>query len=668
MALLSLPTRRPLNTTEIGVPGPARPETVSSRREVVPPLPAVLTSVAAALLATAWSAVHHSMVLYGDARAHLDVARHVTDGLQTGLAQLGSVWLPLPHILLVPLVAIGPLWHSGAAGAIVGGICFVYASLRVFSLVEELTGSRLGAWCGFAVFIVNLNMLYIQSTALTEPVLLAFMVGAVFHLARWMRTFSVRDLLWSSLLVFCATLTRYEGWALLVAGVVLVAVWARLRDRRKKSAQANLVLFAVIGSYGIGLWFLYNLIIFHDPLYFLHSAYSAQAINGAQAQFGLLGTKGNLVESTLTYGWDMIDVVGAPILIIGGVSSVMLMAIKHHDRRRTLFTLALLAAPVAFEILSLYAGQTTIRVPQVFPHGMWNDRYGVVALPFCAVAAGVLVGRWRWTTSIVIPTAAIVAAVMALGTPLTLADGRTGTSSAAAGKPETAAAYLSEHYRGGEILADDSAASSLMFASNLDLRQFVTIGFHPFWEHAIVSPAKNVAWAVSYPGDAVTADMTAHPDRFSDFRLQFTEGRIKLFERAPAVTAQPVYPGVRIASGGVSIVRMASSDTAAVIPLGPMGSSPGTASGVLSPPVRPAGVQSPVPQDRAPGPASTIHAPVHARSDARRETASVRRPAGRNPCRCRIAYHHSGSRGPRAQFRLQYAVGLAETTGDVTRR
>ena len=115
------------------------------------------------------------------------------------------------------------------------------------------------------VFIANLNMLYVQSTALTEPVLLAFLVGAVYHLTRWMRTLAVRDLLWGSLFVFAATLTRYEGWALLAAALVAVAVWSRLSDRRRQSPQASLVLFAAIGCYGLVLWFLYNLIIFHDP-------------------------------------------------------------------------------------------------------------------------------------------------------------------------------------------------------------------------------------------------------------------------------------------------------------------------------------------------------------------------------------------------------------------
>jgi len=535
MALIPFTTLRPPRT-ELATPAVerTRPTTTSRTRRVYPPTLAVVVAVVAASIASAWSATTHSMVLYGDARAHLDVARHVTDGLQTGLAQLGSVWLPMPHILLVPFVAFTPLWHNGAAGAIVGGACFVYAALRVFSLVEELTASRVGAWCGFGVFIVNLNMLYIQSTALTEPVLLAFSMGAVFHLARWMRTYSVRDLLWGALFVFIATLTRYEGWALLAAALVMVAVWVRTTDRRAKSPQANLVLFATIGCYGIILWLLYNLIIFRDPLYFLHSSYSAQAINEAQAQFA--GTKHSVTKSLLTYGWDMIGVIGAPVLIMAGLSSVVVVAMKHPERRRTVLTLALLAAPVLFEFLSLYAGQTTIRVPQIFPHGMWNDRYGVVALPFCAVAIGLLVGRWRWTMLLAVPATAVALLVMAIGTPLTLADGRTGTSSAAAGRPELAAAYLAQHYKGGEILADDSTASSLIFASHLDLRQFVTAGFHPFWEQALASPSTRVTWLVAYPGDAITSDLHAHPDRFTDFRVAITQGRIRVFERQPAPT------------------------------------------------------------------------------------------------------------------------------------
>ena len=41
----------------------------------------------------------------------------------------------------------------------------------MFSIAEDWLGSRLAAWCAFAVYATNLNLLYVQTTALTEPVL-----------------------------------------------------------------------------------------------------------------------------------------------------------------------------------------------------------------------------------------------------------------------------------------------------------------------------------------------------------------------------------------------------------------------------------------------------------------------------------------------------------------
>src|SRR5690349_17603710 len=309
------------------------PETVGRRV----PVALVLLAVAASTAATIWSAQTRSMVLYGDARAHLDVARHVTDGLRTGPTQLGSVWLPMPHILMVPFAAVRVLWRSAAAGAIVGGACYVYACIRVFNLVEEITFDRIAAWVGFLLFAANLNLLYLQSTALTEPVLLAFLVGATLHLARWMRTFAVRELLWAAVLTLFATLTRYEGWAFLMAGAAVVLLWSVRRDRRRNATEANVVLYAVVRSYGIALWLIYNLTIFHDALYFLRSPYSASVMNGAYGRFGLLGTKGNLVESVLTYGWDVLTIIGPAVIAATAAALVAVLVLRHPQRARSLF-------------------------------------------------------------------------------------------------------------------------------------------------------------------------------------------------------------------------------------------------------------------------------------------------------------------------------------------
>ena len=52
------------------------------------------------MVSTSWVAAHGHTLAYGDAEAHLNIAKRVTSGLTAGFAQLGSVWLPLPHMLM----------------------------------------------------------------------------------------------------------------------------------------------------------------------------------------------------------------------------------------------------------------------------------------------------------------------------------------------------------------------------------------------------------------------------------------------------------------------------------------------------------------------------------------------------------------------------------------
>ncbi len=53
--------------------------------------------LAASLAAIAWSWRNGALLNYGDAVAHLHIARRIFDSHRPGLTQLGSVWLPLPH-------------------------------------------------------------------------------------------------------------------------------------------------------------------------------------------------------------------------------------------------------------------------------------------------------------------------------------------------------------------------------------------------------------------------------------------------------------------------------------------------------------------------------------------------------------------------------------------
>src|SRR3954464_6551403 len=61
---------------------------------------------------------------FGDAEAHLNIARRIFDSRTPGPEQIGTVWLPLPHVLLALFAHSGYLWTSGLAGVIPSVLCF----------------------------------------------------------------------------------------------------------------------------------------------------------------------------------------------------------------------------------------------------------------------------------------------------------------------------------------------------------------------------------------------------------------------------------------------------------------------------------------------------------------------------------------------------------------
>src|SRR5581483_3243977 len=63
-----------------------------------------ITAFILAYCSTIYSLSHHIILAYGDAQSHINISKRVVDSITPGLAQLGGVWLPLPHLLMIPLV------------------------------------------------------------------------------------------------------------------------------------------------------------------------------------------------------------------------------------------------------------------------------------------------------------------------------------------------------------------------------------------------------------------------------------------------------------------------------------------------------------------------------------------------------------------------------------
>ena len=157
----------------------------------------VVAIAAAAALAGAIVALHyHRLGLtlsHYDARGHLVVARRIADSITPGWQQVGAVWLPLPHLLNFLPAQIDWLYRTGAAAVAISIASFAVATGAIAWIVLVLTGSVAAALLGSAVFVVNPNVLYLQATPMTEPLLIALtLVAVALLMARYGRSARLR--------------------------------------------------------------------------------------------------------------------------------------------------------------------------------------------------------------------------------------------------------------------------------------------------------------------------------------------------------------------------------------------------------------------------------------------------------------------------------------------
>src|SRR5713101_48208 len=92
----------------------------------------------ASITALVYSYHRGATLLYGDAVAHIHIARRVFDSRTPGLFQLGTVWLPLPHLLDIPFIVNDRLWQTGLGASIPSMIAYIAGTLGMFRLVYEL--------------------------------------------------------------------------------------------------------------------------------------------------------------------------------------------------------------------------------------------------------------------------------------------------------------------------------------------------------------------------------------------------------------------------------------------------------------------------------------------------------------------------------------------------
>ena len=486
--------------------------------------------------------------VYGDGVAHLNIARKVVDSPDDSLwrryIQIGSPWLPLQTILMLPLVANDWLWRTGVAGSIVSMLSFVIAAAALFLLAREVFRGEEREWrtllplISVGIFLLNPSVLYMQSTPMAELIFMAALVTAVYLLQRWVSEQTTRRLAVAAVGMAIATLARYEAWPVAVLSILVVALssvghWnARVR---------SCALFAAIVTAGPIYWLWHNWAIYNNALEFLNGPNSARGV--------YLQNRSQLGWSTVFVGHGALDVLtmavtaavcaGPFVLLLGGVGFLRIGV----DMRRNLLKILpamLLIVPFIFHVLSLYRGEI-----QVFPlsiFGMHNVRYGLPYLLPIALFAPATILLFKNPARRVAALAVCVIVVAQYGylvseglsqLPIYQEGYRSGVNSPSAREFSRVAESLRTNPRQGRILMHTGALGPLVSKGGLTFSEIIhegTLRWHQV-DDGIPADIRTVIIQKDDPLDLRLRETPALARDLVKFQEELSVGSIKVFTR-----------------------------------------------------------------------------------------------------------------------------------------
>jgi hypothetical protein len=494
---------------------------------------------AASLAAAAWSWRHGAMLNYGDAVAHLHIARRVIDSRRPGLSELGSVWLPLPHLLMIPFVAVYAWWANGIAGLIPSALAWLASCVGMYRLARRWLPPPASA-LALAFFALNPNLLYMQTTAMTEPLFVCEMIWATVCLVEWRSSLdSAKDaapnrhgadrLLYAIAFVLVAAIfTRYDGW--IMACLAWIAIAVTLARRGRLGSRAFWIVTVVIAAAPI-VWFAYNAVVFGDWLDFMRGPYSAKAIEIRTATPGSgpphPGWHNPWVSLKFFVKAAVMDAAAARwgkcLLTLSVLGTLWGWLIA---RRRAFLWALLLWLPVPFYAYSVAYGSVPIFLPPWWPHSWYNTRYGLELLPAFALSLGffshfLLTGirefKPAWTKYVVAGLAAVIvlnAAVVVRERPLVYVEGTKNIESRRvydAEVPEAMRALLAAH-PAGAVLMNTSVHPEFVAFSGIPLRQTINESDREYYQAALAAPATHAAIVLAFEGDEIDQAVRAHPE------------------------------------------------------------------------------------------------------------------------------------------------------------
>jgi hypothetical protein len=463
--------------------------------------------------------------LHYDGVARLNIARRILDHPVPHYSHLGTVWLPLHHLLLLPWVQSDFLWSTGLAGSIISALAFCAACYCLFALSHWTHGSEWAGVLSAGAFALNPNILYLQSTPLGEMLYIALFLAALLALVKFAGQDSAGSALACGGCVLLASLTRYDGWVLVPLGAIVVLAASFSGPKPARQQLWALAVYSATAASGIAGWLIYNQAAFNDPLAFLRGEYATQRnISRIIAEAGLQSypPQGDALKALAYYG-EAVRLGAGDVLLIGGGLGFCTVLWWRGWRNPALWPgIICFLLPPAFYVVNVARGSGIIFVPSLPPFGILNVRYTALFVPgLCLFLPGIVttlvhavrrVARLNWLSGVTgakCGVGALLAVLLISG----ISQVMRGIGGAAFVREATvngferkqtdyqAATFFRSQYDGQPILIDLGQHGIIPQQARIRLINLVHEA--TAWEPALARPSRFVGWIVEQEGDGV---------------------------------------------------------------------------------------------------------------------------------------------------------------------
>jgi hypothetical protein len=472
---------------------------------------------ASSILATFYTYYYLILTKYSleipDALARLNIARRLVDNITPGFAQLGGVWLPLPQLFYFPFVQLDFMYKNGFAAAFINGIIFIIGSYFTFKIVELLTSNRQAAFVSGIAYVTASNLLFYQSTAMSETTLIVFLLGTTYYLIKWAVTSSIQSLFLAACFLILVTLTRYEGYAVLVIACLCVFVISLIKKRSIKATEGIVILFTTLASFGFMIWSIYLTLIFKDPLYWLKvytnnvSILSSEDLinsgNAASPTIDLLSWH-NILNALSVLFYSVIDMNGWILCILGFFGILVGIYVFIKEKKYEYICLLIMLGPILFLLANIIKDSSTMVVPILDVNGIFNrdfylqsefnSRYGLQALPIFVIFTGVLASKLRIFKFALV--ALLIMQFVSVYTDIHLLLPVQKRPPELFTKYGSSIKWLNENYDDGKILASVLANDAIMFHMRFPYRTYIFEGNGKYWLESLDDPTRYAKWVI----------------------------------------------------------------------------------------------------------------------------------------------------------------------------